>query len=492
MYLCPQPKNLDLKGGYYYFEAGTQPYIEKKITPLLSQKESYRIEVKDNGVFIEAKDEAGLYYADITLYQLMKNYRGCLPLLYLYDEPQYYYRGFMIDVSRHFFTVEELKKMIDGASLFKFNKFHFHLSDDQGFRMEIESYPELTSVGSVRYGSHFGKTEDNENEYGGYYTKAQLREIVDYCKGRHIEVIPEFDVPGHTSAVIAAYPRLSCKGEKINPQTTNGVFSDVLCIGKEETYKMIYAVLDEICDIFPSKYIHIGGDEVPKKNWIECPNCQTKRESLNLKTMDELQSYVTNEIAYYLKKKGRKAICWNEAVRGGNAEGDNLTMAWWLDSTRASLKWLNDGNPTIIEHFNPYYVDYPHGMHSLEKCFSFSPDKIHGITDKGKAAVIGVESPIWTEYVLSIENMMKMCFPRWLAVAETGWNGSEKCDYAQFLKTTKFFCDILKECGIYSAEENEWNILPHKKLSQTIGFAVKNLTAKTIKDFFKNTIEEKL
>ncbi len=490
MFLCPQPKTLELKGGYYYFEVGTEPYIETKITPLLSQKESYRIEINEKGVFIEAKDEKGVHYAKTTLYQLMKNYRGCLPFLYIYDEPEYYYRGFMIDVSRHFFTVDEIKKMIDGASLFKFNKFHFHLSDDQGFRMEIESYPQLTAVGSVRPGSHFGKGEDNDTPYGGYYTKEELREIVEYCESKFIEVIPEFDVPGHTSAVISAYPEISCKGEKIEAQTTNGIFSDVLCVGKEETFKLVYAVLDEICEIFPSKYVHIGGDEVPKENWIDCPHCQSKRESLGLKTMDELQTYVTNEIAYYLKKKGKKAICWNEAIRGGNGDCDNLTVSWWLDKTDASLKWMNCGNPTIIEHFNPYYVDYPHGMHTLEKCFSFDPKKIHGLTEMGANSIIGVESPIWTEYIFDINKMMKMCFPRWLAVAETGWNGSEKGDYAQFLKTTKFFCDVLKEYGIYSAEESEWNILPHKRLSQTLTFAKNNISLNTVKNFFKDTFRK--
>ncbi len=492
MFLCPQPKTLELKGGYYYFEPNMQPHIETKITPLLSQKESYRIEINENGVFIEAKDEKGVHYGKITLYQIMKNYRGCLPFLYIYDEPEYYYRGFMIDSCRHFFTVDEIKKMVDGAALFKFNKFHFHLSDDQGFRMEIDSYPELTNVGSVRYGSHFGKDEDNDLPYGGYYTKEDLKEIVRYCEEKFIDVIPEFDVPGHTSAVISAYPEFSCKEEKIQPQTTNGIFSDVLCIGKDETFKMVTSVLDEICGIFPSEYIHIGGDEVPKKNWNVCPHCQSKRESLNLKTMDELQTHFTNEVSYYLKKKGKKAICWNEAIRGGNADKDNLTMAWWLDKTDASLKWLNDGNSVIIEHFNPYYVDYPHGMHSLERCFFFDPKKIRGLTEQGKNSIIGVESPIWTEYVFNIEKMMKMCFPRWLAVAETGWNGGNKGDYALFLKTCSFFCDILKEYGIYSAKESEWNILPHKKLSQTLNFAVKNISPKTVKEFFKNFVEEKL
>ncbi len=484
MFLCPKPKKLELRGGYYHFPAGEKPEINKAITPLLGQKESYGIEISEQGIFIEAADERGLFNAEVTLDQLLKNYRGCLPHLYIYDEPEYYYRGFMIDSCRHFFSVDEIKKMIGGAAYFKFNKFHFHLSDDQGFRMEIESYPLLTSVGSVRYGSHFGKTHDDENEYGGYYTKTELREIVDFCNELHIDVIPEFDIPGHTSAVIAAYPELSCTGEKINPQTTSGVFSDVLCVGNDDTFKMIYSVLDEICEIFPGEYVHIGGDEIFKSHWNNCPKCQAKRESLGFKTMEELQGYVTNEVSIYLKKKGKKAICWNEAIRGGNVENDNVTVAWWLDKTDAALDWANKGYPTIIESFFPYYVDYPHGMHSLKDAYLYNPQKIRGLSDLGRASIIGVESPIWTEYVPTFEKMTRLCFPRWLAVAATGWSGSKDRDFAKFLKTCKFFCEILNEKGIVSAPEEEWNILPHNRLSQTMDFVKNNISKEAVMQFF--------
>ena len=485
MFLCPQPKKLELYKGFYKFDAGEMPEITSVITPLLAQKESYRIEINEKGVHIEAADSAGEYYARVTLSQLMKNYRGCLPFLYVYDEPDYSYRGFMIDSCRHFFTVEEIKKMVEGAALFKFNKFHFHLTDDQGFRVQIDSYPQLTAVGSVRYGSHFGKTHNDEEVYGGFYTKAELREIVDFCAERHIEVIPEFDVPGHTSAVVSAMPELSCTGEEIKPQTTSGIFPDVLCVGNEETYKMIYAVLDELCEIFPCKYFHIGGDEVPKAHWNGCTKCQAKREALGLKTMEELQSAFSQEIASYLKKKGKKAICWNEAVRGGNVENDNITVAWWMDKTDASLKWANNGAPTIIESFAPYYVDYPHGMHSLRDIYMYNPKKIKGLTELGKNSIVGIESPIWTEFVKDIDKMQKMCFPRWLAVAENAWNSYEKKDFPQFLKTVEFFCDILKENGITPAPEEDWNILPHTRLEQTLNFAAKNISKKTIIDFFR-------
>lgn len=485
MFLCPQPKKLELKKGYYRFPVGEKPEIFSEITAMLAQKECYRIEIDEKGVHVQASDKAGLFYAEQTLNQLMLNYRGCLPYLYIYDEPDYSYRGFMIDSCRHFFSVDEIKKMVDAASFFKFNKFHFHLTDDQGFRLELDSYPQITEVGSVRYGSHFGKSHNDEEIYSGYYTKAELKEIVEFCRERYIEVIPEFDVPGHTSAVLAAMPELSCTGEQILPQTTSGIFQDVLCIGNEDTYKMIYAVLDEMCEIFPSRYIHIGGDEVPKAHWNNCPKCQAKREELGLKTMEELQGAFSQEIATYLKSKGKKAICWNEAIRGGNIENDNITVAWWMDKTDASLKWANSGAPVIMETFSPYYVDYPHGMHSLRDIYMHNPKNTRGLTELGKNSIIGIESPIWTEFVPDFSDMARKCFPRWLAVAENAWNSYDKKDFPQFLKTVVFFCEILREKGVTPAPEEEWNILPHTRLSQTVGFAVKNISKKTIVDFFR-------
>ena len=484
MYLCPQPKNIELKKGMLYFPVKSMPEIVKKITPELSQKESYRINIDENGVLIEGADDTGIYYGELTLKQLMLNYRGCLPYMYLYDEPEFLYRGFMIDSCRHFFTVDEIKKMIDGAAYFKLNKFHFHLSDDQGFRIEIKSYPKLTTVGSVRPSSNFGRGENDNNSYGGYYTKEELKEIVAYCKERHIEVIPEFDFPGHTTAVLAAYPELSCTGEEIAPKTTAGIFKDILCAGNPETLKLVFAVLDELCEIFTGEYIHIGGDEAPKTRWCECDKCKEKLNELGLVNMDQLQGYLANEAAAYLKKKGKKAICWNEAIKGGNVEKDNITVALWRDKTKASIEWANGGNPLIAECFTPYYVDYPYGMHPLKSVYMFEPRKLRGLTSLGGAAVIGVESPIWTEYVTSFEKMTYLCFPRWLAVAETGWNNVNKKGYAKFIKTAEFFCDILKGMGITPAPKEDWDILPQSRLKETVDFFSNTLSKSAVKQFF--------
>ncbi len=483
MYLCPQPTTLKLEKGMLYFPVGEMPEVKKTKPATLFEKESYRIIINENGVLIEGADDAGLYYGELTLRQIMLNYRGCLPYLYLYDEPRYSYRGFMIDPCRHFFTVDEIKRMIDGAAYFKFNKFHFHLSDDQGFRAEIESYPLLTTVGSVRPSSNFGRGENDENPYGGYYTKKELREIVEYCKERHIDVIPEFDIPGHTTSVIAAYPELSCRGEKIEPKTCAGIFDDILCAGNDDTYKLIEAVIDELCEVFTGKYFHIGGDEAPKSRWRECEKCKKKLSELGLHTMDELQGYMVNTFADYLKKKGKKVICWNEAIRGGNVDHDNVTVALWSEKTNKTAEWANSGNPVIAENFTPYYVDYPYGMHPLKSVYMFDPEGYKGLSSLGKASIKGVESPIWTEYVRDFDKMCYQCFPRWMAVAETGWNGAKNKNYQSFLKSAEFFCDILRGMGINPAPKKDWDVLPANRVADTVGFFKNTLTKKAIKQF---------
>ena len=201
--------------------------------------------------------------------------------------------------------------------------------------------------------------------------------------------------------------------------------------------------------------------------------------------MEELQGSFTSDLSYYLKKKGKKAICWNEAIRGGNVERDNLTVAWWMDKTDATVDWANNGGPIILENFSPFYVDYPYGMHSLRDIYTFNPKKIKSLTDIGRSSIVGVESPIWTEFVTDSETMQKLCFPRWFAVSEIAWNGGSEKDFASFLKTSQFFCEVLNEYGITAAHESEWNILPHKRLSQTVGFATKNISKKTVIDFLR-------
>ena len=480
MYLCPQPKHIGFQNGVFEFNTGSLPEAEK-ISDGSFCGDAYRLTVTESGITARAGSESGFHAAEITLKQLLMNCRGVLPCLDITDSPAYSYRGFMIDSCRHFFTVDEIKKMIDAAELFKFNYFHFHLSDDQGFRIESKVFPELTEIASVRHGSHFDIDDDTNEQYGPYYyTQAELRDIVEYCRKKCITVIPEIDLPGHTGAILSAFPQLSCGGKTVEAKTTGGVFSDILCGGKAETLDFLKKLADELCAIFPGEYFHIGGDEAPKDHWEKCPDCLAKMRELGFTDPEQLQGYIVNEMARYLRTKGKKVICWNEALRGGNVNADGVTAAFWMDNTDATIKWANAGNPVIYEKFTPYYADYPYGMHPLKAVYTHDPKALRGLTETGRNAICGVESPIWTEHVRTFERMNYMCFPRWLAVAETGWNGSAGKNYAKFKKNAAFFCDILREYGINAAPESDWDSLPHKRLAETLRFFRRKMTKETV------------
>ncbi len=483
MHLIPTPKKMEIKSGFYYFDK--EPEVRKEIKHSFLTEEGYRLTVDEEGVLIEGGSEKGVYYGEVTLKQLMCNYRGLLPFLYISDEPEFSYRGFMVDSSRHFFTVEEIKKVIDACAFFKFNKFHFHLTDDQGFRFPMKEYPLLTEIGSKRKASEFDKNENVQEEYAYYYTKDELKDIVKYCRERYIEVIPEFDIPGHTTSLLAAYPELSCRGEEIETKTTGGIFSDILCVGNPETEKVIHAVIDEMCEIFDSKYFHIGGDEAPKERWIECPKCRAKKDELGLKTFQELQGYLMNETAKYLKTKGRIAICWNDALRGNNLDSTNIAVSLWLEHNNKSIEWANNGNKLIVENNIPLYMDYPYALNTLEKIYKFMPKKFKGLTEIGENSILGVESPVWTEHIKNFNELSCMCFPRWLAVSETAWTGGNKKGYSQFLNSTQFFCDILKEMKIPTASKTEWAGPPQKRISQLLKYGKNTITPESVVEFLR-------
>ncbi len=490
MYLLPTPEKVEIKSGTYKFSDEKNIPVSKKISKEMTSPESYVLTVNESGVHIEGADEAGVYYGEVTLKQILKNYKGYLPYLFISDKPRFSYRGFMIDSCRHFFTVEEIKKMIDAAAMFKFNKFHFHLTDDQGLRIESEKYPRLTEIGSVRNGSEFSRTDFNSERYAYFYTKAQLREIVEYCKERFIEVIPEVEMPGHTTAILAAFPEFSCTGKKIEPKLHGGIFDDILCAGNTDVLKFCCDIIDELCEIFPSEYFHIGGDEAPKTRWENCEKCKSKMKELGISDTEQLQGWFVNEISQHLKSKGKKAICWNESLKGGNLK-DNVTVSLWMDKEGYTAKWANKGNPVIVENFSPYYVDYPYGMHPLKNCYTFNPLEIKGLDETGKKSIIGVESPIWTEYVTTFERMSYMCFPRWFAVAETGWHGTNDKNFTSFLEKTSFYCDVLKENGHNPAPKEMWSVLPHQRLTQTAKFFLNAATKDSVNNLLGRKDGEK-
>jgi hexosaminidase len=367
------------------------------------------------------------------------------------------YRGFMLDSVRHMQSIEEIKKLIDTLPLLKINKFHWHLTDDQGWRFESERFPQLNSAAERPY-SDFGKTYVNE-PHGKLYTKDEMREIVAYCAERGIEVVPEFDIPGHTSALLHAYPHLSCNEEPIEVKTCQGIFTDILCAGKDETFETVFDILADIIEIFPSEYIHIGGDEAPKKRWKECPDCQKRIKDEGLRNEEELQGWFTNKVVEFLESRGRKAIVWNESLKSGLVKNSLVQM--WMDRKKDSVAYANKGGKIIVSDFFHYYCDYPYGMTPLKKTYNYDPI-LKGI--KNKNSVVGVEAPIWTEYINNFDHLCYMCFPRFTAVAETGWTEKENKNADDFCRRFEKYSAILTDTGITPAPASEWNPPLLKKL----------------------------
>lgn len=417
-------------------------------------EEEYILTVEESGTKLVGGSEKAVFYGMQTLRQLGKS----CPCVRIEDKPAFPYRGFMLDTVRHIFSIEDTKKLIDAAASVKMNVMHWHLTDDQGFRFFSSRRPEATERGSVREKSSFGKLKEC-GSYGGYFTHEEMKEIVDYCAEKHITVIPEFDIPGHTSALLHAYPHLSCTGGPIDVKTCQGIFDDILCAGKDETFDVVFDILADIIDIFPSEYIHIGGDEAPKKRWKACPDCQKRIADEGLGSEEELQGWFTNKVVEFLESKGRKAVVWNESLRSGLVDKSLVQM--WMDRKKDSVAYANKGGKIIVSDFFHYYCDYPYGMTPLAKTYNFDPI-LKGI--KNKDSVVGVEAPIWTEYINNFEQLCFMCFPRFTAAAETGWTEKKNKNAGDFCRRFEKYSDLLSEIGIKPAPSSEWNPSPLKRL----------------------------
>lgn len=388
------------------------------------------------------------------------------------------YRGFMLDSVRHMQTIDEIKKLIDAIALLKFNKFHWHLTDDQGWRFESEKYPLLNTVSAVRPYSDFGKTRIDE-PYGRVYTKDEMREIVAYCKQKCIDVIPEFDMPGHTSALLSAYPHLSCGGEEVKIKTHQGIFKDVLCPAKDESFNTVTDILDEFLEIFPYEYIHIGGDEAPSDHWKACPDCQRLMRESGAKTYSEYQNIFMNKVIDYLEGKGRHAIVWNEAAKGENLDKRALVQ-YWKEDSKPTVKFLNDGGRAILSPFSYCYFDYGYSITPLNRVYSLK-STLPGLTDKGSKNIIGIECPIWTEFIDNNHRLEELLFPRIIAVSQIAL-GKGNMPYPLFLSYVKAMREELK--GIAFAPEKDWT---KTRLSMPVGwlkFAKDHYT----KDFIKEQI----
>ena len=454
--LIPVPYQVVQKSGEYRFEG--EPKMKYVALPEgRMPAESYRLKVDKKGVTITSSDPAGAFYAQQTLNQLISDAEGqkSIPYCEIYDYPRFPYRGVHFDVSRHFRSVDFLKKQIDAMAMYKMNRMHIHLTDAAGWRLQIDAYPRLASFAAWRpqhqwkdwwAGNRHYAEEGDPGAYGGYYTKDDMRELIQYAHNHHIEVIPEIELPGHSEEVLAAYPELSCTGKPY----TQGEF----CVGNEETFTFLETVLDEVIDLFPSEYIHIGGDEANKEHWKKCPKCQARMAEEGLQSVDELQSYMIKRIARYVESKGRKVIGWDEILDGGLAEGAAV-MSW--RGTEGGIKAMEMGHDVIMTPGRYCYLDHAQdapfkepesigGYLPLDSVYVYEPIEPSMPQDK-VGYLKGVQANLWTEYVVTDEHAEYMYWPRTIAIAETGWSQPEKKDLADFRRRVQLALDCLKNKG---------------------------------------------
>lgn len=432
------------------------------------KSEGYKLVVKDNQIKIYWNDESGAFYALQTLKQLLHQGNMQLEEMEIEDYPSYSYRGFMLDVGRYFYSVDDVKTIIDRMALHKLNMLHFHLTEDQGWRVEIKKYPLLTEKGSIRSHTNF-----NHKEHKGYYTQAQIKEIVDYCHAKYIKIMPEFDIPGHSRAAIACFPNLACFPRQLDVATHWGVKKDILCAGRESTYKFVFDVIDELCELFPDKIFHIGGDEVPKHRWCLCPECQKKIKEENLKDETELQEYFMNRVYDYLIKKGCEVYMWNYDKL--NPTILNKEIGFTLCGGECN------GRKCIDTSSSAYYLDLPYGYISLKDTCE------HKIPN----GAIGAEVQMWTEYIPDMKKSDSMMYPRMGAMVETVWSG--KNDYEKFkskLPTYYSFLDLSKVN--YSKGDNKINPKGLRKFFNIALFERRQLTWEGLPIIFDNKKVEKI
>ncbi len=408
--------------------------------------ESYSINVNSDQIRITYTSESSCFNALQSLFQLITmeddSNRFNIPVSFVKDYPSFRWRGLHLDVSRHFFSVAEVKQYLDLMSMYKFNVFHWHLTDDQGWRIEIKRYPKLTSIGAWRdstienHYSTFPRTW-NTTPYGGFYTQEQIKEVVAYAAARQITVVPEIEMPGHARAALAAYPEYSCNGNKQAVPGVWGVFDDVFCT-KDSTILFLQNILDEVMELFPSPYIHVGGDEVPKTRWKQCPRCQATIKTLALADEHELQSYFIGQMDQYLQAHNRKLIGWDEILEGGLTSGAAV-MSWrGTEGGIAAAKQghfvvMSPGSHCYFDHYQGKSVSEPlaiGGYTPLEKVYEFNPIP-EGLKDYEARFILGGQANLWTEYIPSFEQLTYMTYPRAIALSQALWGGT-KAPYKAF------------------------------------------------------------
>lgn len=432
--------------------------------------EGYELTVTPNEVTVRAPGAAGIFYGTQTLLQLLppeifasnavagKTWQA--PCVAISDAPRFQWRGLMLDVARHFFTKPEVEQIMDVMALHKLNVLHLHLVDDQGWRIEIKRYPRLTSVGAWRSGINFGLNANattnygKDGRYGGYYTQKDIRDLVRYGEARHITIVPEIEMPGHSSAALSAYPELSCTGGPFNTDMTAGVHTGVYCAGNDDSYKFLQGVLTEVFALFPSKYVHVGGDEVPYSNWLNCPKCEARMKAEHLQSGKQLESYFIRRMEKFINAHGKTLIGWSEIRDGGLAQ--NAAVMDWIGG---AVEAASAGHNVVMTPTRYCYLDHYQshdraaepkaigGFLSLQQVYGFEP--IPAALPSGfDNHILGAQGNLWTEYIPNIQHAEYMIFPRELALAEVDWSPKSSRNFDDFLHRLDTDDVRLDEMGI--------------------------------------------
>ncbi|WP_165156910.1 beta-N-acetylhexosaminidase [Parabacteroides sp. ZJ-118] len=464
--LIPKPAHMEVTGGYFKVDSnlvfgtdqsGTIRYVVDESFNGGSP-EGYALSVTKKGIELRAASKSGWFYGEQTLRQLYTP-KG-IPCVLIQDNPRFPYRGLHLDVSRHFFPKEEVMKLLNVMSYYKLNTLHLHLTDAGGWRIQIDKYPKLTTDVAFRTESDWLKWWDGKDRkylpegtpgaYGGYFTKEDIREIVDYAMARHIHIIPEIEFPGHSDEVFVAYPELSCAGK---PYTTGD-----FCIGNEKTFTFMEDVLSEVIELFPSEYIHIGGDEAGKEAWKTCPKCQDLMRRNGMKDVDELQSYMIHRAEEFLISKGRKLIGWDEILEGGLAP-EATVMSW--RGEEGGIKSARMGHDVVMTPSGYMYFDFyqadpktqPYaigGYTPIKRVYSYNPVPMNSLTAEESKHILGVQANTWTEYIQDEKHLEYMMFPRALAVAEIGWTPQEERSWEDFKPRMNANIPVLQRMGIHT------------------------------------------
>lgn len=407
---------------------------------------AYVMQVKKDQVYIAGDNETGTFYGVQSLLQLLPVQKSAslkIPFVSIKDYPRFQYRGLHLDVGRHFFPVDFVKKYIDYIALHKMNYFHWHLTEDQGWRIEIKKYPKLTEIGGYRNGTIIGRYPGKGNDsirYGGFYTQEEVKDIVAYAAKRYVTIIPEIEMPGHASAALAAYPYLGCTGGPYKVQETWGVFNDVFCAGNDTVFNFLQDVLDEVIPLFPAQYVHVGGDECPKESWKHCPKCQKRIKDLGLKDEHELQSYFIQRMEKYINGKGKTLIGWDEILEGGLAP-NAVVMSW--RGEKGGIEAAKQNHDVIMTPGSHVYLDHSQtknedsvtigGYTTVQKIYSYEPVPKE-LTAAEAKHVLGAQGNVWTEYMKNTKKVEYMIFPRASALSEVLWSPKEKRNWTDFEK----------------------------------------------------------